>query len=1094
MLDKAPLLENACLVVTGCDVHLERAGEYLIKGSVVEPENWFAETKALVFSPDTNNLLRRNIIAAPALVECGKCGAVPVRILSAEPVTLYKGTRLGTVETCPTTAAVNSIGIGDPWIQKTGDPLRLFQNQLDKMPPKYAEIMKPILSEFSDVFSVTKMDIGCAVGVEHRIHTGEAPPIAVNYRRVPLALEGKVDELVEKLLEQNIIRQSQSPWNAPIVVVRKKNGDIRMCLDYRRLNAVTIRPVFPIPDSVQLFDTLEGSKYFSSLDLSQGYYQVPMHKDDMKKTAFTTRQGQFEFTRMPFGLCSAPATFQRLMHSILRNENWKQCLIYLDDVLIFARTLEEHSYRLRIVLQRFREAGLKLSPEKCHFLKTEVEYLGHVIKEDGIKPSTTKIDKVKNWPTPTNAEQLRTFIGLCGYYRRHIHHYADIVAPLERLCIATWTQKGKDVRKAPFEWNETHTAAFEQLKAALTTAPVLAFPTAHGIYILDTDASYDTVGAVLSQVQDGVERVISYASHKLSKAEKHYCVTRKELLAVYKYVKQYSSYLYGKQFRIRTDHKALTWLLNWAKPSTTQYCSWIAELSEYDMKIEHRPGKQHGNADALSRLPPCEQCDIPHEDPKKKRNVKNINETEAPRCRQIFNSPSRQDNDEVISRVLQLLKSGNLANNHPKELDWTSRETKLLWAKRQKLRIRGDVLYYLASDNIYKWIVPNEERKRLIFSVHKGCGHIGVTRTTKMIKENYYWPDMDFFIRTLLNTCKSCRERKNAGARNLPPPQASVTSYPFEKIALDITGPLRPCKNGERYILGIVDYFSKFPMLIPLHNVESKTVARAVFNNWICLFGAPVSIHTDRGTAFESALFHELCLIAGVSKTKTAPYYPQSDGLIERLFSTTKDMIFATTRDASMDWKDSLPIISLGLRSSIQRATKTTPFEVLFGCSMRTPVHWTYPTYKGSGNRKTSQEDTQLITNEYILDLQRRLKLIHSRIASSNHNRDRRDEKTVVIWPIGTYVMARILPKTRGIDQPRYIGPYRIVKLLGPSTYRLQHCKRGDLIDRNIHHIKKFTPEMSVKSGGESMKVSPQSVTRKRRDINPPQRFGYNSS
>jgi hypothetical protein len=260
---------------------------------------------------------------------------------------------------------------------------------------------------------------------------------------------------------------------------------------------------------------------------------VPVAEEDIPKTAVTTRKGQFEHLRMPFGLCSAPATFQRLMHSVLKQENWNKCLIYLDDVLVFGRTAEEHNERLRAVLQRFRESGLKLSPSKCHFYRREVEYLGHIMSGEGIKTSPSKTEKVNNWPTPTNAEELRSFLGLCGYYRRFIQNYSTIVAPLEKLCISTWNTMGKRRdQRCMWTWNKTHEEAFAHLKWCLTHAPVLAFPRKDGRFILDTDASHDCVGAVLSQLQDGQEKVIAYASHKLTKAERAYCITRKNLLAV----------------------------------------------------------------------------------------------------------------------------------------------------------------------------------------------------------------------------------------------------------------------------------------------------------------------------------------------------------------------------------------------------------------------------------------------------------------------------------------------------------------------------------------------------------------------------------
>jgi hypothetical protein len=311
---------------------------------------------------------------------------------------------------------------------------------------------------------------------------------------------------------------------------------------------------------------------------------------------------------------------------------------------------------------------------------------------------------------------------------------------------------------------------------------------------------------------------------------------------------------------------------------------------------------------------------------------------------------------------------------------------------------------------------------------------------------------MEEDIRLMISSCMPCLQRKSCGAPKLPPMQFSVTGYPFEKIAIDIAGPLPLSKNGERYLLGIVDYFSKYPMLLPIKNMESKTVAEAIFTNWICTFGVPDVIHSDRGTSFESELFHELCQLTGVRKTKTAPYYPQSDGLIERLFRTVKDMIYATTQTYNRDWRDILPIVAMGLRSSVQRSIGVSPFEVIFGHTMRTPLQWRYPipaTLKSSANN----------ISEYVLDLKERLKRVHQLLRQHNSaNKEKRSDGTNTCppWKIDDIVMAKILPTIKGVDMPRYYGPFVIIERLGSWTYRLKHKVTEEVIDRNIHHLKKM--------------------------------------
>ena len=383
-----------------------------------------------------------------------------------------------------------------------------FESKISQLPKLERQALVPLLREYVDIFSVDKSDIGLTKLVSHEIDTGKEGPIACQHRRVPIHLEEKVEKMIQDFKDKGIIRPSESPWNAPLVVVPKKNGDIRLTVDYGRLNSITKQPIFPIPDTRQLLDTLHGSAYYTTLDLSSRYYNVPMHKSDICKTAFSTRENHWEFVRMPMGLSTSPGTFQGLMHKVFDKENWHQCLIYLDDILVFSRNLVEQTERLRTIFERIRAAGLKLSPEKCEFFKREVCYLGYKITENGTKTDEKKIDKIKNWSSPKSAEELRSFLGLCGYYRQFIKDYAQVVAPLEKSCRIIWNKKKR--KETEIEWNPECEESFEKLKVALTNAPVLAYPTKEGQFILDTDASHDCMGSVLSQIQDGQEKVIAY--------------------------------------------------------------------------------------------------------------------------------------------------------------------------------------------------------------------------------------------------------------------------------------------------------------------------------------------------------------------------------------------------------------------------------------------------------------------------------------------------------------------------------------------------------------------------------------------------------
>ena len=347
------------------------------------------------------------------------------------------------------------------------------------------------------------------------------------------------------MLARQVISPSSSPWASGVVLVKKKDSSWRFCVDYRKLNEVTIKDSYPLPRIDDSLDTLSGSKWFSTLDLQSGYWKVEMAEEGKAKTAFITScSGLLQFEVMPFGLCNSPATFERLMERVLSGLQWQTCLVFLDDIIVYGTSFEQELQRLQTVFDRLREANLKLSPKKCDLFKHEVNYLGHVVSDRGIVPDPQKVNSIRLWPQPRNLTEVRSFLGLCSYYRRFIQNFSSIAKCLHRL-----TEKN-----APFTWSE-ECDAFRDLKVKLTRAPILAYPTPDGLYILDTDACDFGIGAVLSQIQDGAEKVIAYFSCTLSKAERRYCVTRKELLAVVRAVKHFHHYIYGTNIKIRTDHK-----------------------------------------------------------------------------------------------------------------------------------------------------------------------------------------------------------------------------------------------------------------------------------------------------------------------------------------------------------------------------------------------------------------------------------------------------------------------------------------------------------------------------------------------------------
>ena len=470
----------------------------------------------------------------------------------------------------------------------------LYEKSITDLDMHQRTALKRLLYEYSDVFAVNDFDLGNFTAIQHNIDTGDARPVKLRMRRTPACFEDEEEAHLKKMLQAGVIQPSVSEWASAPVLIRKRDGQLRWCLDYRLVNSKTIKDTFPLPLIDQCLDTLSENVWSSRLDANSAYWQIPVRPQDRKKTAFITRFGLFECVRMSFGLCNAPSTYARVMNLVLRGLTWKTVLAFLDDILVLGTDFQAHLDNLKAVFDRFRQYHLKLKPRKCDLFKKSVEFLGRKVSEKGLEISEHHLKPVKDWPVPKSTKEVERFLGFANYHRSFIKKYAKISAPLYQI-----------TGKALFRWENEQQVAFEKLKEKLTSPPVLALPNKRDHFILDTDASDKAIGAELIQVQNGNEKVIAYGSFVLTPEQRRYCTTRKELLAVIRFTRQFRHYLLGRQFTIRTDHSSLTWLLGFKEPQG-QLARWMEELSQYDMVIKHRPGKYHGDADSLSRIPDTE--------------------------------------------------------------------------------------------------------------------------------------------------------------------------------------------------------------------------------------------------------------------------------------------------------------------------------------------------------------------------------------------------------------------------------------------------------------------------------------------------------
>ena len=896
------------------------------------------------------------------------------------------------------------------------------------------ERVRSLLAQYSDVFSRGDLDLGRTALVKHSINTGTSAPIKCPPRRVAPARREEMQRAVDDLAAQGVVERSDSPWSSAVVLVKKKDGSQRFCVDYRALNDVTVKDSYPLPRIDDTLDALSGARWFSTLDLKSGYHQVEMAAEDKPKTAFSFGQGLWHFNVMPFGLCNAPGCFERLMERVLDGLQWKTALVYLDDVIVFGGTFEEELGRLEEVLQRLKKANLKLSPKKCSLFQPEVPFLGHVVSGDGVRTDPEKVAAVANWPVPTSVAEVRSYLGLCTYYRRFVPDFATVAAPLNHL-----TRKG-----VVFVWDEACQAAFDGLKKALVEAPVLPYPDPKLPYLLDTDASAEGIGAVLSQVKDGKEHVVAYYSAKFTRPERNYCVTRKELLAVVKSLEHFHPYLYGAEFTVRTDHAALQWLKTLKVPEG-QLARWLGKLEQYNYRIVHRPGRVHNNADSLSRRPceaSCSHCARRDPDPVCLRLTVPGTATGG---NDKWREAQRVDSD--LAPVVRWLSASG-ERPHWEEVSVESPATKCLVDQWETLRVddhgvlvkRWEAIGGVGRD-AWLVVVPRALRAEVLSELHAGVtsGHMGEKKTLARLRQRFYWVGMRSDVTEWCRACDVCSAKKGPARRNRAPLQVYQVGAPMERVAVDIAGPLPLTPRGNRYICVAMDYFTKWPEAYALPNHEAETVAGVLVGEFFTRFGTPVELHSDQGREFESCVFRECCELLGVRKTRTTPLHPQSDGMVERYNRTLAQQLAKYCADSQEDWDAKLPTLLMAYRSAVHEATEYSPARLMFGRELRLPVDLV--------TGRPPDVGLPAVTSGFAAALQEHLADVHHQVRgklqvagqSMRETYDRRKRETT--FAVGDRVWLYNPRRKRGLSpklQSPWQGPYAVTAVLSAVTYRIR--------------------------------------------------------
>lgn len=919
--------------------------------------------------------------------------------------------------------------------------------KLDHLEQTEQKRLLQLIETYSEIFFIKGDKLQSNVKHFHEIRTKENTlPIHVKNYRFPIIHKAEVENQMKDLLKQGIIQPSESAWNAPIWVVPKKIDQSgkqkwRIVVDYRRLNQVTHPDKYPLPNIDDIFDALHNSKIFTTIDLASGFHQISIHPRDIEKTGFSTHNGHYEFKKMPFGLINAPATFQRVMNQALSGTIGSECFVYLDDIIVFSDNFETHLRKLNIVFQRLREHKLLIQLDKTEFLKPEVFYLGHTLSANGLGLQQIKVEKILNYPRPTNVKEVQRLLGMAGYYRRFIENYSKKTKSLTLL-----TRKNVN-----FKWTAEHEKDFQNLRNELSAENlVLQFPDFEKEFFLNTDASDYAIGSVLAQEDhEGNRKPIAYASRTLNKSECNYATIEKELLSIVWSVKHFRPYLYGRNFTILTDHKPLEWLFNITDPGS-RLLRWRLKLEEYQYTIKHISGTQNPVADALSRIHILQTLPITTED------MKAIKPSQADviiRFTTTEQTPNlsvggfeRKNNTITFAYKDRLFTPFDLIlfrkfSKKIKEL--INDDSKLIGIidctdsgqSSEYSRMRTErILQTCFAPYTVAWILEDEpkNKKSMLEKMHTHplAIHPGINRMHKQLIDNgYHWKNMKNDITEIVNACEECKLNKHVRQKSkLPLVITDTASEPFQKISLDFVGPLPLTYNGNQHILTLQDDLTKFVVLKATPTTETALVAKHLISIF-CQYGIPESIRTDQGSAFCSNLIKEITTYLGIKKVECSPYHPESNGALERTHGSIKQSLrFQINCDRS-NWDEFIDITGYSFNTAIHSSTGKTPFELLFGIKPRLPYLQTSETTK-------LYEEYATETKQRLTEL--RQKAVEIQVSNKEKTKKRYDKKHNAKFAFTPGDKVRLVTRNiqgkRGALGKPFEGPYNVTAVSYPNV------------------------------------------------------------